>query len=265
MLESVILGLIQGITEFLPISSSGHLILIPKIFGWQDQGLAFDVVVHLGSLVAVVFVFRKKLAEILRGIFGQGRGAEKNSQLGVLIILSIIPAGIIGYLFGDYIENNLRSKFVVAASLIFWGIFLWLANRYSRKAHYKTQNVNSVGVWQTIVVSISQAIALIPGTSRSGITMSAGLFTKMSRHTAVEFSFLMSIPIIAIAGAWELLNLFKVGFGAIDLGNLIMGFVAAAVSGFMAIKLLLAFVKHWGFGLFAVYRIALGAAVLILL
>lgn len=265
MFESAILGIIQGITEFLPISSSGHLILIPKIFNWTDQGLAFDVMVHLGTLVAVLFAFRKKISDILKGIFGQGRSADKNSQLGVLIILSIIPAAVVGFLFKDFIATNLRSKIVVAVSLIFWGLFLWLANRYSRRAHYKTQSINSVGVWQTIVVALSQAIAFIPGTSRSGITMSAGLFTKMSRQTAVEFSFLISIPIIAIAGGWELFNLTKTGFNGVDIPGLVAGFLASAISGFIAIKFLLAFVKRWGFGLFVVYRIVLGAAILILL
>ena len=262
--ESVILGLAQGITEFLPISSSGHLILIPKIFGWSDQGLAFDVMVHLGTLVAVMFVFRKRIGDILRSVFGQGRSADKNSQIGVLIILSIIPAVIVGYLFKDYIEENFRSKTVVAVGLIFWGLFLWLANRYSRRAHYKTQSVNSISIWQAIIVAVSQAIAFIPGTSRSGITISTGLFAKMDRHTAVEFSFLISIPIIAIAGGWEMFNLFKFGFGAFNIPSLIAGFIASAISGFLAIKFLLAFVKRWGFGLFVAYRIALGAIILII-
>lgn len=265
MFESAILGLIQGITEFLPISSSGHLILIPKIFDWQDPGLAFDAIIHLGTLVAVVFAFRKKLAEIIRGIFGQGRTPEKNGKLGALIILALIPAGLAGYLFKDYIENYVRVKEVVVLSLIFWAIVLWFANRYSKKVHHRTKTVNGVGIKQTIIVGLAQAIALIPGTSRSGITMSAGLFSKMNRHTAVEFSFLISIPIIIIAGGYELFQLIKSGFSGLDITSLITGFFTAAISGFLAIKFLLSFVKRWGFGLFVVYRIALGAAILILL
>jgi len=263
--QSIILGIVQGITEFLPISSSGHLILIPKIFGWSDQGMAFDAVVHLGTLVAVIFAFRKKLSQIIKGVFGQGRAQEKNGKLGALIILSIVPAALVGYLASDYIESNLRTKTVVVISLIFWAAVLWFADRFSKRASYKTQSISSVGIKQTITVALAQAIALIPGTSRSGITASAGLFSKMSRQTAIEFSFLISIPIIAIAGGWKLYQLAQTGFLGVDTANLITGFVASALAGFIAIKFLLAFVKRWGFSLFVFYRIALGALILILL
>lgn len=265
MFESAILGIIQGLTEFLPISSSGHLILIPKIFNLNEPGLAFDAIIHLGTLVAVIFAFRKKISEIIRGIFGQGRVAEKNGKLGALIVLSIIPAGLVGYLFQDYINSILRAKEVVVTSLIFWAVIMWLANRRANRTHHKTKSVNSVGIKQTIIVALSQAIALIPGTSRSGITISAGLFSKMNRHTAVEFSFLISIPIIAIAGGYELIQLTKSGFSNIDITGLFIGFIVSALSGFLAIKFLLAFVKKFGFNLFVIYRIALGAAILILL
>lgn len=263
--QSIILGLIQGITEFLPISSSGHLILIPKIFGWPDQGLAFDAIVHLGTLVAVIFAFRKKISHILKGVIGQGRGQEKNSNLAALIILSIIPAALVGYFLNNYIETNLRTKEVVVIGLIFWAIILWLADRFGKRASGKTTNINSVGIKQTITVALAQAIALIPGTSRSGITMSAGLFSKLNRQTAVEFSFLISIPIIAIAGGFKLFNLIQTGFYQVDIGALITGFIASAIAGFLAIKFLLSFIKRFGFGLFVFYRLALGALILILL
>ncbi|NQU77984.1 undecaprenyl-diphosphate phosphatase [Candidatus Falkowbacteria bacterium] len=263
--QSVILGIVQGITEFLPVSSSGHLILIPEIFNWNDQGMAFDVVVHLGTLVAIIFAFRQKIAKMLKAIIGQGRGQEKQSRLSGLIILSIIPAALAGYLFNDYIEANFRSKTVVVVSLIFWAIVLWLADRRFTHTRRHTKTSSSVTIPQTITVALSQAIALIPGTSRSGITMSAGLFSKMDRSTAVEFSFLISIPIIALAGLWELFILFKTGFNGVEIGGLITGFIASALSGFVAIKFLLSFVKRWGFGLFVFYRIALGALILILL
>ncbi|MBU4332389.1 undecaprenyl-diphosphatase UppP [Patescibacteria group bacterium] len=265
MSHPIILGIIQGLTEFLPISSSGHLILVPKILGIRDQGLDFDVIVHLGTLVAVLFAFRKKLRDIFKGVFGRGRGQEANARLGALIILSIIPAGLAGFLFKDLVENNFRSNIVVAANLIFWGLVLWLADSYSKRAHFKTKNVNSVGIFQTITVALSQALALIPGTSRSGVTMSFGMLTKMDRKTAVEFSFLISIPIIAAAAGYELFNLLREGIVIEEAKSLLVGFAAAAISGFIAIKLLLAFIKRFGFKLFAVYRILLGAAILILL
>lgn len=264
-MHAIFLGLIQGLTEFLPISSSGHLILIPKLFRWPDQGLAFDIVVHLGTLLAVLFVFKKRIREILNGIFGAGRSSDSNAKLGSLIIISIIPAALVGFLLGNFIEENFRSKNLVALSLIFWALVMWRADKYYRKPKRRITDVRVVGVWQTIAVGLSQAIALIPGTSRSGITMTFGMFTKMDRRTAVEFSFLISIPVIAAAGGYGLLNLIKLGAPVFEIKEMILGFAAAFVSGISAIKFLLSFVKKRGFGIFVIYRILLGAAILILL
>jgi len=265
MLQSLLLGLIQGLTEFLPVSSSGHLILLPKIFNLTDPGLAFDAFIHLGTLAALLLAFRKKSAEILGGVFGRGRSPDKNAKLAALIILSAIPVGLAGYFFNDYIEAHFRAKTIVAANLIFWGLVLWQADRFYKRRGAKIHDIYNVGIWRAIIAGLAQAIALIPGTSRSGITASAGLFTKMNRQTAVEFSFLISIPAVALAGFWELYQLFRAGFELANLTNLALGFFAAALSGFLSIRFLLAFVKHWGFGIFVLYRLALGAAILIML
>ena len=206
IIQAIVLGVIQGITEFLPISSSGHLVFIPKLFGWGDQGLAFDTIMHLGTLLAVVVYFRKKLWKILRAVFlYKNKEIRNDRKLGWLLILSIIPAGIIGLFFDNWIETNLRSTTVIAFGLIFWGIILFFADRVSQKKS-STRSLGQTGWKQTLFIGCAQAIALIPGTSRSGITMTAGLFSKFNKKSAAEFSFLMSIPVIGLAGLLQILE-----------------------------------------------------------
>jgi len=257
--QALILGVVQGLTEFLPISSSGHLIFIPKIFGWADQGLAFDVVVHLGTLVAVVVFFWRRLLSLFKGC-----------RLGWYILLSSIPAGVAGLLFGDWIEANTRSAAVVAWSLIGWGMVLGVADYVSRK-HGNTENtktrkhLSDISWREVLVISCAQAIALIPGTSRSGITMTAGLFSRLDKTSAAEFSFLMLIPVTIMAGsykAWQLLN----GNLAIEqFNNLAVGGAAAAASGLIAIWGLMKIIQRWNFLPFVVYRVVAGVAILLYL
>jgi undecaprenyl-diphosphatase len=259
--QAMFLGIIQGITEFLPISSSGHLILIPKFFGWSDQGIAFDVIVHLGSLLAVVVYFRKKLQSIILGVFDRGVNSALNKKLGIFIVLSIIPAGIFGLSCKDWIEENLRDINVVAYGLIFWGIVLLLAdivNKKWTKEGKQLSDINNLSFRQIMVVAFAQAIALIPGTSRSGITMTAGLFSKFDKKTAAEFSFLMSVPIIALAGGLKIIDLIQYGLGNLSISILIVGFISAAISGFFAISGLMKIVTKWGYSVFVWYRVLLG-------
>ncbi len=264
--QAVILGIIQGITEFLPVSSSGHLILVPRILGWADQGLAFDAIVHLGTLAAVLLFFRKKLWTISMSFFSRDVTQKSDRRLGILLILSIIPAGLVGFFFGDVVETALRLPVVVAISLIFWGVALIVADLFNEKRKKQGVVVTELGTisgQQAIAISLAQAIALVPGTSRSGVTMTTGLFAGLSKQAAAEFSFLMSVPIIALAGLFKIKELFSSGV-AIESAPLIAGFFAAALSGFFAIWLLLGIIKRWSFVPFGVYRIVIGILVLVL-
>jgi len=267
IVQAITLGVVQGLTEFLPVSSSGHLIFLPHIFGWTDQGITFDVVLHLGTLVAVTIYFRRKLYSILKEFFKlvnwkqKFKGSE-NGKLGWFLLLSIIPAGIFGLLFGDSIETHLRSTHIVAFSLIFWGILLFVADWFSEK----NKQHSELNVKRVIWIACAQALALIPGTSRSGVTMTAGLFGKLSKKDAAEFSFLMSVPIIFLAGSVKVLELLKnVHMFEMDMGALFLGFLASAVSGFFAIGFLLKMIQKWSFKPFALYRVGIGILILFFL
>jgi len=264
ILQAIILGSIQGLTEFLPVSSSGHLIFVPHLFGWADQGLTFDVIVHLGSLVAVVWYFRERLMSITKAFFSNKRrrmtddGLQREYTFVWFIILSIIPALIVGLLF-EFSDVEIRSSLVVALGLIGWGIILGAADIYSSRLRMHRTNIT----WRTaLFIGCAQAIALIPGTSRSGSTMTAGLFLKLTKKDAAEFSFLMSVPVIAIAGALKTVQFFQSGGESIALLSLIVGFFAAAVSGYTAIWGLMKIIQKWSFMPFVVYRIVVGLLIL---
>jgi undecaprenyl-diphosphatase len=268
ILQALILGTLQGITEFLPISSSGHLIFVPHVFGWGDQGITFDVIVHLGSLVAVVAYFRSSLWRIISSFWSRGINSKMNRTLGLLLVLSVIPAGLVGLFASDYIESTVRSATVVAYGLIVWGIVLYIAERYSKHLEKNKKNLTEVTEmsWQQVaVISVAQAIALIPGTSRSGITMTTGLFSKLSKKAAAEFSFLMSVPVISIAGALKVLQFVKAGGESIALEPLVIGFLAAAFSGYLAIWGLMKIIEKWSFVPFVVYRVVVGILILVFL
>lgn len=268
ILQALILGGIQGITEFLPISSSGHLIFVPHIFGWGDQGLTFDVIVHLGSLIAVVVYFRERLWGIAKAFFSSksqrttDNGLQSDYKFAWLILLSIIPALVVGLVF-ELLGVELRSPITVATGLIFWGIVLGMADRYSRRAVSKEQKTIT---WRNaLFIGCAQAIALLPGTSRSGITMTAGLFSKFTKKQAAEFSFLMSVPVIAIAGALKVVQFIKAGGETIVYAPLIVGFFAAAISGYIAIWGLMKIIEKWSFMPFVVYRVVVGLLILLTL
>ena len=261
MFQAIFLGVIQGITEFLPVSSSGHLIFLPTLFGWQDQGIAFDVMVHLGSLVAVVVYFRKKIWQLMQAFFSTDKSKKSDRLLSWFIIISIIPAGVIGLL----LKSNSRSALVVGISLIFWGLVLGAADLYAKKRKKTGADINNLKLWQIICISFAQAIALIPGTSRSGITMTAGLFSGLTKKAAAEFSFLMSVPIIAAAGILKTKEFIEVGFGDITFGVLFIGCISAAISGWFAIAGLMKIIQKWSFMPFVVYRVIIGVIILVTL
>ncbi|OIO18693.1 MAG: undecaprenyl-diphosphatase UppP [Candidatus Magasanikbacteria bacterium CG1_02_41_34] len=266
ILHALTLGLIQGLTEFLPVSSSGHLIFVPHIFGWPDQGLTFDVIVHLGTLFAVVMYFRLVLWRIVKAFFSwkpeqQTDVLKQDRMLGWMLLLSVIPAIIVGLVF-DIFKIEFRSVALVAYGLIFWAIILGIADRYNRKLVVHRENVT----WKdAVVIGLAQVLALFPGTSRSGITMTAGLFSKLSKKEAAEFSFLMIVPIIAMAGALKVLEFLTHGGEGVTALPLTIGFLASAVSGYIAIWGLLKIIKKWSFMPFVVYRIVIAILILVFL
>lgn len=254
-LQVFILALIQGLTEFLPISSSAHLILPSAILGWQDQGLAFDVAVHVGSLLAVVWYFRQDILDILSHWFKQvgGGPVTPNSRLGWYIIIATIPAGIFGLLLDDFIEANLRTIAVIAATTILFGLLLGAADKQGAKVKPMTDFT-----WKTaLILGFAQAMALIPGTSRSGITITAALFLGFQREAAARFSFLMAIPVITLGGGYKALQLMQlpeVPWGMIGLGTLI-----SAITAYLCIHFFLAWINRIGMMPFVWYRLILGA------
>ena len=260
ILQALILGVVQGITEFLPVSSSGHLILVPSIFGWEVQDVAFDAVMHLATLAAVFTVFWAEVKKIARGMLS--KKPDFWGRLGWIIIVGTIPISIIGLTFKDVIETSLRTPAIVAASLVFWGIILYMADRLVMRK--PIEKVEKTGWKEGIFIGIAQAMALVPGTSRSGITMSAGMLAGLNRRTAAAFSFLLGVPAIAAAG---FLSLGEVVSGSSGVGFLpiVVGFITAFVSGLFAIRYLLKLLEKKGFLGFAIYRIALGLLVWIIL
>ncbi len=249
------LALVQGLTEFLPVSSSAHLILVPQLLGWPDQGLDFDVAVHLGTLIAVVAYFRHDIVKLFLAWFASitKRTMTPEARLAWGVILGTIPAGLVGLLFKDYIEVYLRSPMVIAATTIIFGLLLWLADRRARLERSEL-SLN----WQDfLVIGGAQAIALIPGTSRSGITITAGLLLGLTREAAARYSFLLSIPIIVLSGLSVTKDLVSAAV-PVDWTALSLGTALAAVSAFVCIHFFLAVINRMGMTPFVIYRLLLG-------
>lgn len=258
--EAIILALIQGLTEFLPISSSAHLILPSQLLGWQDQGLAFDVAVHVGTLAAVVFYYRQQVAELLMGWLGTFRGNyTPASRLAWFIIWATVPAGLAGLFGGDLLENYGRSALVIATTTIVFGLLLWYADR---RASEKAA-LESLTLRQAMLIGIAQAIALIPGTSRSGITITAGLLLGLTRTDAARFSFLLSIPVIALAGGYKGLQLAQQA-EPVAWSFVLIGMAVSFVAAYLCIKLFLQVIERMGMLPFVLYRLALGALLLVM-
>lgn len=255
-----LLALVQGLTEFLPISSSAHLILLPRLAGWSDQGLAFDVAVHVGTLSAVLWYFRRELLPMAQDWLGSLRGRHTpDSRIAWAVLFGTIPVGMAGLLFNDLIESHLRSPLVIAATTIGFGVLLWWADWAGRRE----RDEHAITWRDVLVVGVAQAIALIPGTSRSGITMTAALFMGLDRVGAARFSFLLSIPVIVLAGGLETLKLIRTS-EAVAWGDLILGAVISALSAYLCIRLFIALLQRIGMAPFAIYRLLLGAVLLVL-
>ena len=258
-LQAIILALVQGITEFLPISSSGHLILASNLLGWSDQGLAFDVAVHFGSLVAVIVFFRKDLTRLatswLASIFK--RRMSRDSDLAWQLLIVTLPASVCAWVFSDYIEMHLRSLCVVASATIFFGLLLGLADISGN-----TDGALERMSWRdSLLVGCAQICALVPGASRSGVTMAAALALGYSRDASARFSFLMAIPIIFLSGIYKTTHLFG---GEIHLVSILIGVVVSAISAYFCIGVFLRFIKRVGMIPFVIYRLILGSALLLI-
>ncbi|RUO44419.1 undecaprenyl-diphosphatase [Aliidiomarina taiwanensis] len=258
-ITAIILALVQGLTEFLPVSSQAHLVLAGEWFGEVYQGLDVDVILHAGSLVAVIYYFRNEIAAMLRDWFGSlaGQGATKDSKLGWWVIIGTVPAGVLGIILKDLAENEFRGLWVMGTSLIVFGILLGLADWKGRGQ----RDEYSLTLKDVLIIGFAQAVALVPGTSRSGITMTAALFLGMSREAAARFSFLLSIPIIAAASLLYTVELVKTGTTS-GWGQLAVGFLVSAVSTYACIHYFLALIKRIGMQPFVLYRVLLGALIL---
>jgi undecaprenyl-diphosphatase len=254
--HAIVLAVVQGLSEFLPISSSGHLILIPHLFGWADQGLAFDVAVHVGTLLALLVYFRREIVAMSAAWLGSvfARRNTPDSRLAWQVLIGTIPVGLAGVLFGDYIEANFRNPLFVAATLSFFGLLMYAADRASKG----TQDEHSVSWPQAIAIGCAQALALMPGTSRSGITMTAGRALGLARSGAARFSFLLAIPGIAAAGGYEGLKLLT-SDAAVDWASMAIGAAFSALSGIACIYLLIRFIERIGLLPFTIYRLAIAA------
>ena len=254
--QAIFLSIVQGITEFLPISSSGHLIILPKVFGWRDQGLAFDAIVHLGTTLAAIVYFLPDVKTILHGFIKKSE--TKARKMIVVILLSMIPALITGILLQPLIETQARSVLVVAINLVFWGIVLILAERYSQKKQGQT-SFYDINWKQGLIVGVAQALALIPGTSRSGITISTALFLRIKKEDAVKFSFLMGVPVILGAGIFSFVDLLQQPGQAVQLPLVLVSLVGSFLSGLLAIYLLISFLEKRGLYYLGAYRIVLAS------
>lgn len=261
----LLLALIQGVTEFLPISSSAHLILPSQVLGWPDQGLAFDVAVHVGTLAAVLLYFRRDFVLLTIGWWrtlalpgnGQRRKWSQHGRLAWAIVVGTIPACVAGLLLNDWIEQNLRSILVIAATTLIFGGLLWFADQ-RRTERYHSRHI---GLKSALWIGCAQALALIPGTSRSGITITVGLMLGLTRRTAARFSFYLSAPLILAAGALKTLELVQQGNDA-PWFDVLLGASVACVSAYLCIHLFMEMINRIGMTPFVIYRMLLGVALL---
>lgn len=256
-LQAVVLGVVQGLTEFLPVSSSGHLILVPTLFGWTDQGLAFDAAVHLGTGLALLCYFAPELTRLTGGVLS---GRRDDLRLAAALGVGTVPAALAGLLLERAIEARFRSPLVVAVSTIGWGLVLGWADRQAARA--RVEAVRDVGVLRGLLLGCAQTVALVPGTSRSGITLSAGLFAGLDRPTAARFAFLLGLPITTGAGLLKIASLVGHGLGAGEATALGLGLLTSFAAGVAAVWFLIRHLRRSTLTVFVVYRIVLGLTIL---
>ncbi len=267
-LEAIVLGVVQGLTEFLPISSTGHILFVPALAGWPDPGAAFSAVIQLGTMAAVLVYFRTDLwrmaVAFVKSFVGDHplwRSDDSDARIGWYIVLGTIPISIVGIVFADQIETSVRSLSLVAVVMILFSFVLMAADLKGAQ----DRDVKQLTLRDGIIIGLFQALALIPGVSRSGSTISGGLFLGLDRESATRYSFLLSVPAVVLSALFELR---KIGDGAgasVGVAPTIIATVLAFISGYLAIAFLLRFVRTHNFAVFVVYRVAVGATMLVLI
>ncbi len=257
-LSSGLLAFIQGATEFLPISSSAHLVILPHFFGWRDQGLAFDIAVHVGTLTASLTYFRDDIRKILVAWLRSfsRRENSREAKTGWFIVIASVPVAVAGVLFHGFVENELRSPFVIGSATVIFALLLWYADRFRRGG----RTLDSMNWKDAMLIGMGQAVALIPGTSRSGITITVGLLLGLSRKESAKFAFLLAIPAITMAGGWQLLVL-AASDSVTDWLLFAYSVVISAVVAYLCIHYFLQFIERVGMMPFVLYRLVLGVAI----
>ena len=256
-MHTLFLSIVQSITEFLPVSSSGHLILARLIMGWKEQGAAMDVALHVGTLLAVCVYFFKDLWNMALDLFKGG----SNRRMVLLLLIATSPILLVGFFYGRYIEMLFRNPYIVCAMLMVFGVVLWLADKYSPS----NNQVKKMSITDALFIGVAQCLAFIPGVSRSGITMTAARLRKINRSDAAYFSMLLSVPVIAAAGAWTFLSLLIHDQLNILDKSFFEGMLFSFIGGLLVIWFLMNFIKKHSFFAFMIYRFALGVVVLMLL
>ncbi|MEA2228321.1 MAG: undecaprenyl-diphosphatase [Solirubrobacteraceae bacterium] len=260
-LQAIVLGIVQGLTEFLPISSSGHLRIVPAFFGWDDPGAAFTAVIQLGTMAAVLLYFRHDLWRIavawLRSLRDREVRRTLDARLGWYIVLGTIPISVFGLLFKDPIENEFRTLELIGASLIVFGLVMLAAEAVSRR----DRQLEDLTARDGLLIGLAQALALVPGVSRSGATISAGLLLNLDRTAAARYSFLLSVPAVVLSGLFELRH---IGEGGVPVGATVIATLLAFVTGYASIAFLLRWLVRHSIAVFVGYRVLLGAGVIVL-
>ena len=255
--RTTFLAMLQGFTEFLPISSSAHIILPKELLGWPDQGLIFDVAVHVGSLIAVLLYFRRDIVILFKAWLGSclGKGQNADSRLAWYVIFATIPAGLIGFALSDVVEQYSRSMLIIASTSIIFALLLYIADRIGKQE----LSIENLTLKSSLTVGLFQVLALLPGTSRSGATMTAALFCGLDRKAAAKFSFLLAIPIIAAGGLLEGYELVS-SQQASQWGMLLYAIAVSAVVSWLCIHYFLRLIDRIGFMPFIIYRVLMGLA-----
>ena len=262
-LQAVVLGVVQGLTEFLPISSSGHLILVPYFLHWPDQGLSFDIATHTGTLLAIAAYFHRDLRDLIVGfVTGQPRSGDGEfapRPMAWAIAAGTVPAGLVGFFFKDWIETYARNPMLIAGTTFFYGLLLFWADRIGRQE----RTLGEIGWKDALVIGCAQALALVPGTSRSGITITAALLLGLTRPAAARFSFLLIVPISVLVAAKDAKDLMDAGVGRAELMPMAIGLVVSAGVGYAVIAWLLAWLRRRTLTVFVVYRVLLAALIVV--
>jgi len=264
--EAVFLGLLQGVTEFLPVSSTAHMDIVPQLLRYPDPGATFSAIVQLGPIVAIIAFYRQKLGRYIRGILRTGTPAniqpgDTDARLGWYVLLGTLPLIVFGYLLEHKIDTTFRRLDIVAFSLIGLGLLLWLAERVGTRKI----TMNRMNFTQSQVIGWAQVLALVPGASRSGVTITAGLFEGLDHESAADFSFLLSIPAITAAGLYKLFKAVRHTHLGAELGPYLLAAVVAGVFAYVVVRWFLGYMEHHNTAPFIIYRILLGCALLVLL